>query len=522
MTPLNVVRGRRLDADADTRAEALIDMAPPMYVADMTGQLITTNPAFDLMAADMPRTGDSAIPAELLEIFGRLRDGEHEISHRSTISVGGGEHHYRSRHVRTPGATGAQLFMGFYTDVTVEMEAMRRSAGTEARFRDLIRSTTDWVWETDAELNLTYVSNRITEALGVPPAALKGKNLFSFGRFESNPDDPSRPPDLENRMSPFRRRIFLMPDRAGTVRRIALSGVPVFDESTGKFVGYRGTGSDVTRRHEAEERAQQSQHQLEASLKELRERNLQLDHALADARSASVAKTEFLGKMSHELRTPLNAIIGFAEMSMGEVFGPLGGRYLGYFKDIRGAAQHLLQIINDILDAVNVEASKVRVQLQPVRVATIVSEARSIVAGRAETGGIDIDAVTETEEWVVLADPGRVRQIFVNLLSNAVKFTEPGGSVGVDTRPTDSGMLDITVWDTGIGIPTDQHDKIFESFHQVAADVMTQPREGTGLGLAISHQLAHLMSGDIFIDSTPGRGSRFTVRLPLAREIEAA
>ena len=522
VTSLDAARARDAGPDARQLPEPLLAIAPPMYQADGAGRLTLTNPAFDrLFAANDGDTDANGTPFELTGIFARLRGGESEITLRKTVRIGGRERHYRSNHFRTLDDDGRVVYSGLFTDVTVEIEAVVRSAQAEARFRDLIRSTSDWVWETDAEINLTYVSNRITEALGMPPAALKGKNLFSFGRFESEPG-AARPPDLQRTMSPFRRRIFLMPDRDGKVRRIALSGVPVFDEATGRFTGYRGTGSDVTRRHDAEQRAHKSQHQLEASLTALRERNLQLDRALGNARSAAVAKTEFLGKMSHELRTPLNAIIGFAEMSMGQVFGPLSGRYLGYFKDIRGAAHHLLEIINDILDAVNVEANKVSVTAQPVRVATVIGEAKSIIAGRAEQRGIDIGAIVETGGWVVMADPGRVRQIFVNLLNNAVKFTEAGGSIGIDTTLADDDLLDITVWDTGIGIPGDHLAKIFDSFHQVGSDVMSQPREGTGLGLSISQQLAGLMAGEIFVDSAPGRGSRFTVRLPLARNISEA
>jgi signal transduction histidine kinase len=218
--------------------------------------------------------------------------------------------------------------------------------------------------------------------------------------------------------------------------------------------------------------------------------------------------------MSHELRTPLNAIIGFAEMSIQQVFGSLNARYLSYFRDIHGAAYHLLNIINDILDAVNVDSAKVSISSRPTRVAEVLAQARSIVAVRAEQREIDLAAVRLDQDWVVMADPGRTRQIFVNLLSNAVKFTNPGGSVGVEARPCGTDSVEFTVWDTGIGISEDQHNRIFESFHQVNNGLLSNPTEGTGLGLTISRQLAQMMGGDIYVESLPGRGARFTVRLP--------
>ena len=249
---------------------------------------------------------------------------------------------------------------------------------------------------------------------------------------------------------------------------------------------------------------------------------MELDRALQEARSAARAKTDFLGKMSHELRTPLNAIIGFSEMSIQQAFGSLNARYLSYFRDIHGAAYHLLNIINDILDAVNLDSAKVRVAPRAICLADVVSQAKSIVAVRAEQNEIDVSAVEISRELAVIADPWRTRQILVNLLNNAIKFTNPGGSVGIDVKATDRDTVAFTVWDTGIGIPDDQHHQIFESFHQVDSNLLNTPTEGTGLGLTISRQLAQLMGGEISVDSSPNRGARFTVSLPKAKSRDIA
>ena len=287
---------------------------------------------------------------------------------------------------------------------------------------------------------------------------------------------------------------------------------------------YAGIYTDVTRKgtaddtgyRDAEDITRRSQRELTVSVRELRERDMALHRALDEGRAASIAKTEFLGKMSHELRTPLNAVIGFAEMSLAEFHGPLPERYFDYLHSILSAAGHLRHVIDDILETANIEASKVDMDTRPVRLATVLAEAKSIVGARAAEKTIGVDALGADDHWQVLADPARLRQICVNVLGNAVKFTGPGGKIGVDVAARDDGALEIAFWDTGIGIPDDHHGRIFESFHQVTPDPLSQPTNGAGLGLTISYQLAQLMRGDIRVESTPGEGSRFILRLPSA------
>lgn len=505
--------------DGAVLPEALLDEIPPTYHANASGRLVFRNAGFDELAAcafpgydTTPAERVVEAPEELRNIFTRLDSGEEIVRLRQSFEIDGAACFFRSRHFRIFRDGLPAGYAGVYTDVTLEAEAVMQSTRTEARFQDVIRSASDWVWETDTNINLTYISDRIAEVLDQPAASLRGRHLFTLGEFKSGGPRP----DLATELLPFRGRIFLMADSQGRNRRIALSGVPVFDEHTGAFTGYRGTGTDITRQWEAEQQVGVARESLEESLEELRERNVQLDSALTQARSASRAKTDFLGKMSHELRTPLNAIIGFAEMSIQQVFGSLNSRYLSYFRDIHGAAYHLLTIINDILDAANIDSEKLSFSPEPIRLSKVLAEARSIVAVRAEQDQIDMSAVELSNDWIAMADPGRTRQILVNLLGNAVKFTNPGGSVGVDAHEARDDAVAFTVWDTGIGIPPEQHDQVFESFHQVDSDLLRSPTEGTGLGLSISRQLARLMGGEITLDSMPGRGARFTVRLPKA------
>ena len=496
----------------------LLNRMPPMYIADVTGKFTLLSPEFEeflsaAFGAKRDEDGSLCAPDELLSVFRHLEKGVTEVNLRQTVESGGDTKHYRSFHVRTSENSLQTGYTVIYTDVTLEAEAVIGAARTKARFQDIIRAASDWVWETDVDLNLTYVSSRISETLEVPPGSLIGRNIFALSVFENSSDGLRGKPDLAEARTAFRGRIFLIADNQNRVRRISLSGVRIDHDATRDFIGCRGTGSDVTNEYDAIQSARRSQRELETSLQDLRDRNVQLDFALDEARLAVTAKTEFLGKMSHELRTPLNAIIGFSEISERKMFGELDAHYLSYFQDIKGAAYYLLHIINDILGAAHLESRSLQLYPQAIDLAELVAQARSYVAGRGEDASLDISALTCPAGIVIEADPDRTRQFLVNLLNNSVKFTETGGSVGITVLSAPGENVDITVWDTGAGIPADQQDRIFESFDQAGAGLMSHPRDGTGLGLTISRQLARMMGGDVTVESKPGQGSRYTLRL---------
>jgi PAS domain S-box-containing protein len=498
----------------------------PFYVADFTGALVFANGAFDQIAASLfgitAETEQATdTPTALLAVIERVRVAQRTVQTSETVEIAGAIRNYVGRHFPVVGDNGSQIgFGGFYTDVTPLDRAVQRANQMEAWLQDVIRSSSDWVWSTDVNLNITYVSSRISEALGLPPQVLKGRYLLSLGHFESDKADSIK--DMLRRHTPFRHVPFIMADDEGHERRIQLSGVPVFHETTGKFLGYRGTGTDVTRQHKAEMLARQSTDRLEKTLEILQARNVQLDEALNEARAAERAKMEFLAMMSHELRTPLNAIIGFSEVASQKVLGPISDTYLGYFKDIHKAGRHLLGIISDILDTASIENQTLSVELAPVHAQELVSEARVLIALRAAEKQLDISAVEIVDDqWTIMADRLRTRQILVNLLNNAVKFTPEGGSIGIEARQQGE-HLTLTVWDTGIGIAEDQQAKVFERFYQVkSADIHSRKNEGTGLGLSVSRHLAQLMGGDLTLESTPNKGSRFTLSLPLAKAVSA-
>ncbi len=251
----------------------------------------------------------------------------------------------------------------------------------------------------------------------------------------------------------------------------------------------------------------------------------EMREALDQAQGASNAKSEFLANMSHEIRTPMTAILGYADLLVEEKEGGLSPERLSdAVGTIRRNGEHLLSIINDILDVSKIEAGKMEVEEVECSVVELVESVRSLMTVRAEAKGVQLDVVFETElPERVRTDPTRLRQILVNLVGNAIKFTEQGGvtlRVGVDDSAGDATMLRVDVVDTGIGMTWVQTQRLFGAFAQ--ADASTSRRfGGTGLGLLISKRLAELLGGSIDVVSEIGEGSTFTARVR-ANEIEGA
>ena len=296
-----------------------------------------------------------------------------------------------------------------------------------------------------------------------------------------------------------------------------LDGTPLDVEAGAGAITWEGDPAtqvvvrDITERKRAEAEREQLLH--EAS------------EARAEAEAANRAKSEFLATMSHEIRTPINAIIGYTDLLEIGIGGSLSNTQRAHLGRIKASSEHLLGLINDVLDLAKVESGRMDVAHERALAVNAIAAALALVRPQAAKRGIDIeDSCADDTNTYYTGDENRVRQVLVNLLSNAVKFTEPEGCIVINcgfaeqaapgVEVTDDGPWTyIRVEDTGIGIAPDQLDEVFRPFVQGEGG-HTRTRGGTGLGLAISRQLARLMGGDLTVESELGKGSRFTIWLP--------
>lgn len=492
-------------------------------------------------------------------------------------------------------------------------------AEERARFEDLLRAAADWIWETDENLNYTLLSRGAARVFGVPAPSLVGSYLFALSYFRTVDPDLMRVVEAIEDRIPFRDARLAIRDARGVSRSLRLSGVPVFDEASGRFCGYRGVGREVAAEQEVERELAGLRHVLadfselssawiwetDAELRLTRVSQGYVEHAglseeeslgavLTDlwrlgeavaeavkgrrsfarqysrwthaalgeertfliagrprfgeggafigyrgigadvteqfrsaagafaaardeAERASRAKSAFLTNLSHEMRTPLNAIMGFSDAIRNEVFGALRSKkYRQYVEDIHASASHLLGIVDDLLDIARVETGKMRLAEGAVDVADLASGCSRMLEGALEAAGLELNVEVEEGLPVLRADPVRLRQVFLNLLSNAIKFTPAGGRITLRAGVDESGDFVCEVSDTGIGLDPQDIPKALSPLGQAGGEQEGQTA-GLGLGLAISKGLVELHGGSLTLTSEKGRGTRALVRLPAER-----
>lgn len=365
---------------------------------------------------------------------------------------------------------------------------------SEARFRDFALTSSDWFWETDENHRFAFYS-------GGPRSRTVASGVLGRTRWEKAADAERNPNKWQehravlNRHEPFRDFVQFWKNDDGAEGMASISGNPFFD-STGRFLGYRGTGRDITEKVRAER---------------------SLWEAKAAAEAASRAKSQFLANISHELRTPLNAILGFSEMLAAGLRGPLQPPQLEYVALIHQSGAHLHEVINDILDLAKIDAGKFELhEEQGLDLRRIINNCILLIKERAQEAELRLTVNIEDELPLLTADPTRLKQILLNLLSNAIKFTEAGGSVVIAVHRVADGGVVFEVRDTGLGMTAEQIEVALEPFGQVDSD-MSRRHEGTGLGLPLACRLTELHGGSLCVESEEGRGTTVTVTLPAAR-----
>jgi PAS domain S-box-containing protein len=479
-----------------TLQRELLEEGPPTCIVDAEGNVIYANKGYEKIAAALAAA--DALPGQ--SILGLLPGGGEAtpiaVSQEHKLTIEGRTEYFRAKRRPIRAADGSLRATALVYESTTKLKATATAlVQATTRLDDTTRLVSDWVWETDRTLQLTFVSPRVHDALGYHPREIIGRSLS---------DLPQRPaPRLQaliagERHQPFRDIEIEVKHRSGDVLLFRLNGLPVYCPDSGSFLGYRGTAENVTA---------------------LRQREEALIGAKESAELANRAKTEFLANMSHELRTPLNAVIGFSEIMESELLGPLGSsQYKSYAADIHESAQHLLTLINDILDVAKIEAGAHELRDEEVDPYDIVSAVERLVSERAARAVLKLSTDLPSGLPKLRADERKLKQVLLNLLSNAIKFTPEHGRVALAARLNNDGSFIFEVSDTGIGIAAEDIPRAFAPFEQVDSRLSRQ-FEGTGLGLPLSDGFVRLHGGTLELVSTPGKGTRAVVKLPPERVI---
>jgi len=362
---------------------------------------------------------------------------------------------------------------------------------SEQKFRNLANIGNDWFWRTDAQHCFTeYIG--YSEISDFPSTGITGVPRWENASEHDLLDHQKwqQHKSILYAHKPFRNFEFQL--NTQDKQWISVSGDPVFDDQ-GQFTGHQGVAYFITERKQAEDRAK---------------------HALAEARQAASAKSEFLATMSHEFRTPLNAIIGFSDLIRSQFKGPIGNEnYQEYINDIHNSGLHMLKLVNDVLDISAIEAGKRVVHIERFSIIDVVNLCIKNIETAADDHQITVSLHTRHDLPLISADQRSITQIFINLLSNSVKFTPPDGAIDV-TITASGNDITIMVKDTGRGIAADQITTITEPFSQSNPDPH-HAEEGAGLGLSIVKQLIDLHHGRLNIESQLDHGTTVTVTLPI-------
>jgi len=397
-----------------------------------------------------------------------------------------------------------KIVIGMAMDITEARGAQARMQSAEARLFDALRSMNDSFVIWDQMDRLVLWNNKFEDFFGFQPGQLQQGLPYAMVEYHAT-----------QQIS----QTFNIEGDTGNELQLADGRWVRYLETHTADGGRVSIGTEVTTIRTRENQLQVNQDALEKTINVLRKSQVRIvelaenyEQEKIRAEEANQSKSEFLANMSHELRTPLNAINGFSDIMKKEMFGPLGdARYKEYVNDILFSGQHLLSLINDILDMSKIEAGKMTLNTEPMIMSDMIRQVIRIVRGRADDNRLKLvyDA-SETPE--IEADPRAVKQILLNLTTNAIKFTPEGGMVRIVVEPKSAGLI-IHVSDTGIGISQEDIARLAQPFEQIDSQHSRQ-HEGTGLGLALSKSLVELHGGNFNINSVVGEGTTVTFTLP--------
>ena len=408
-------------------------------------------------------------------------------------------------------------------------EALRES---EERFRLLVQGVRDYaIFLLDPDGCVATWNEGAQRFKGYTAEEIIGRHFSTFyPQADIAANKPQRELEIATRVGKYEEEGWRV--RKDGSRFWANVLITALRNSEGRLIGFGKVTRDLTERVEAQRQALEDARRVateeaarqaaEVRARELRsladklhEQADELELRSREAEDANRAKSQFLAAMSHELRTPLNAIGGYAELIELGISGPINEKQRGQLQRIRSSQQHLLGIINDILNFSRTEAGQLSYDLGPVRIVDIVDSVVQMIVPQAEAKNIALHLECSDDTITVYADRAKAEQVLLNLLSNAMKFTTAEGSINISCR-AEGGSAWLSVRDTGRGIAREKLKAIFEPFVQVGRS-LTNSHEGTGLGLAISRELARAMGGDVTVVSEFGSGSTFEVRLPLLK-----
>jgi PAS domain S-box-containing protein len=388
--------------------------------------------------------------------------------------------------------------IGFINDISDRKASEAALAESEAQYRRFVENINDLVFCMNSE-GFTYLSPFFKGLTGYEPTDFLGRTPLEFTYPE---DIPIIGKNIQTVLTQgisinMESRIYR---KDGSLRWLDVHCVPICDDQD-NIVGLHGTVYDISDRKEAELKMQVLYEKL--SLK-----NEELAHAMQ-------MKDEFLASMSHELRTPLNAILGNSEILLDELLGSINERQRKAVNSIERSGQHLLSLINDILDLAKIGSGQIELQLAPIPIQNLCDSCIGFIQPLAQKKQIQLEIHLSIPDLAMLqGDERRLRQVLINLLSNAIKFTPDGGNVTLDVQSNvELKIIQFSVKDTGVGIAPENLQKLFQAFVQVDSS-LNRRHEGTGLGLAIVKKIVELHNGTVSVESTIGQGSCFTVSFP--------